>query len=80
MRKTGRIYVRALRGFDPDLLQTLKKEIVGSSVSCNIDAVMFTHQPTFLLNLIKLTTQTHKAVDSKALSIQVWVPLTQVHF
>lgn len=72
--------VRVLRGFDPDLLQTLKKEIVGCSVSCNIDAVMFTHQPTFLLNLIKLTRQTHKAVYSDALLIQVFLPLTRVHF
>lgn len=70
--------MQKLRGFDPDLLQTLKREIVGCSVSCNIDTVMFTHQPTFLLNLIKLTRQTHKALDSEALLIQVCAPLNIV--
>lgn len=55
-------HVRVLEGFDPDLLQTLKSGIVRCSVSCSIDAVVFTHQPTFLENLFKLTTQSHKTV------------------
>lgn len=67
--KIGCIHHRVLGGFDPDRLHTLKKEMVPSAVSCSIDAVVFTHQPIFLLNLIKLTRRPHEVPNLDVLLI-----------